>query len=336
MQVEVKYLIVGSVFVSLMTMVGVFQFSKTEPADLSLSAKPLPTCPQNSEVEAAAIFAQKAMQRCQADLKNCSNKPLPPPSQCTPVFTQAKSSQAETLSPFNWAQEWEELSRAKKFRPGASAALFSFLVVRNGASHFEILSQDAATVGQNRFFSTPSSDDIKSILDSNVSVDPESGDEINECTRSLESIFACFDIDGVVDISKSEWDVFVFNKAINKSINILTIQGGEEKLVEVWLRKNLGYDSVVLDTRGRNVLVQLPRDMKLGEGAQAFAWKESHAVFGVNAQKFATGGLLQLVAKEGKYGVFKIPVRKTSESEFKTGTKLRLWTHDKSAMILSH
>lgn len=333
MQVRVRYLVIGAIFISAMTAGLVSLLWSEEPTDLSLSARPLPTCPKNSEVEAATIFAQEAMQRCQADLKNCSNKPLPPPPQCVPVVTQAKSSPAETLSPLIWADEWEQLSRAKNFRPGASAALFSFLVIKKGASHFEILPQDAAKDGQNRFFSTPSSDDVKSILDSNVSVDPESGDEINECTRSLESIFACFDIDGVVDIAKAEWDVFVFNKAINKSINILTIQGGEEKLVELWLRKNLGYDAVVLDVRGRNVLVQLPRDRELGEGAQAFAWKDSHAVFGVNAQKFTTGGLLQLVAKEGKYGVFKIPVPKTSGSEFKPGTKVRLWSAMTSDLI---
>lgn len=326
MQVGIKYLVLGGIFISAMTAGLVSLLWSEEPADLSLSARPLPTCPKNSEVEAAAIFAQEAMQKCQADLKNCSNKPLPPPPQCVPVVTQAKSSPAETLSPLIWADEWEQLSRAKSFRPGGAAALFSFLVVKKGASHFEILSLDPTTGGQNRFFSTPSRDDVKSILDSNVSVDPESGDEINECTRSLESIFACFEIDSVVDISKTQWDVFVFNKAINKSINILTIQGGEEKLVELWLRKNLGYDAVVLDVRGRNVLVQLPRDRELGEGTQAFAWKESHAVFGVNAQNFTTGGLLQLLTKEGKYGVFKIPVRKTSESEFKPGTKVRLWS----------
>lgn len=326
MQVRAKYLVLGGFLISAMT-AGVVSFIwGEEPADLAMSAKSLPTCPQNSEVEAAAIFQQEEIQRCQADLKNCSNRPLPPAPSCVPVVSTIKRQSKELSSPARWAEEWEQASKAKSFRPGAAAALFSFLVVKKGSSHFEILSQDAAKDGQNRFFSTPSSDDVKAVLDSNVSVDPESGDEINECTRSLESIFTCFDIDGVVDIAKPEWDVFVFNKAINKSINILTIQGGEEKLVEVWLRKNLGYDAVVLDARGRNVLVQLPRDKDLGEGAQAFAWKESHAVFGVNAQKFATGGLLQLVAKEGKYGVFKIPVRNTPESEFKPGTKVRLWS----------
>jgi hypothetical protein len=231
----------------------------------------------------------------------------------------------ENLTPIGWAEEWEGTLKSKYFRPGAAAALFSFIVVKEVGARYEIIIQEPSTTSPRRVFSSPASEEVQSILESNGSVDPESGGDVNECTRSLKSIFDCFEIDSVVDVSKSDWKVVVLNKSIKKTSEVLTAKAGDSGQVEAWLRSNLRYDGVVLDRRGRSVLVQLPRDRDLGEGTQAFAWSESHAMFGIGRDNWPTGALLQLVAKEGKYGIFTIPVRKADISALRPGTKVRIW-----------
>lgn len=329
-----KYVFSVACFMSLAAIGVAFMTILNENAELALKAKTLPTCPQDCKVDVAAMTQQQDFQRCQADLKSCSDKPSPTqPPRCILTTAQNKAPTRESLTPIRWAEEWEGTLKLKYFRPGAAAALFSFIVVKEVGSGYEIINQEPSTTGQARVFSSPASEEVKSILESNLSVDPESGGDVNGCTTSLKRIFDCFEIDSVVDISKSDWKVVVLNQAMKKTSEVLTARAGDSLQVEAWLRSNLRYDGVVLDRRGRSVLVQLPRGGDLGEGTQAFAWKESHAMFGIGRDNWPAGALLQLVAKEGKYGIFTIPVRKADISAVRPGTKLRIWPVLENAQI---
>jgi len=296
-------------------------------SDSSLAAKSLPVCPQNSEVESKAIFYENEVKKCQGDLARCSavTKPLPPPT-CIPALRTPLQNAAEMLTPRAWAENWESTSSKKVFRPGGAAGIFSYVVIKKQGKKFSIIPQNSTVPNPRIFLSTPSSEDINSVLDTNKSIDPETGDEVDQCVSSVEQIFQCFEVDSVVDVSDKEWKIVIFNKAILKTNTIVAAPGGDELNVPHWLRNQLGYDGIILDVKGRTVLAQLPSNAEIGEGAQAFSWKASQAKYAVDSTSRTTGGLLQLISREGKYAIYKIPVRNTPASEFQPGTKVRLWS----------
>jgi hypothetical protein len=307
---------------------------RDDALESSLAAKSLPTCPQNSELESKALFYESEVKKCHDDLRGCSAiaKPLPAPT-CIPVEQTSMQNDFGMLTPRAWAENWESISSKKVFRPGGAAGIFSYVVIKKQGEKFSIIPQNSTVPNPRIFLSSPSSEDINSVLDTNKSIDPETGDEVDQCVSSVEQIFECFEVDSVVDVSDKVWTIVVFNKAILKTNTIVASPGGDELNVPSWLRNQLGYDAIVLDVRGRNVLAQLPGTAEVGEGAQAFSWKASQAKYAVDSTSRSTGGLLQLVSKEGKYAIFKIPVRNTPASEFQPGTKVRLWSRNSEATL---
>jgi hypothetical protein len=286
------------------------------------------SCPQTPSTGYSNTLTNLDLQQCQSDLKSCSQIKTQVP-QCQSLPALVKKTHDPTQSPQGWADDWEKASKGKFFRPGGAAAVFSFIVVKKEKDRYKVLKADAEKTKKLTTLKTPSEDEIISTLDSNIVIDAESGDEKNNCESSLLDIFECFGTDTVLDVSNKTWQLHQFNRSI-KTIGILvTAKGREDSQFEKWMRQNLNYDGVVLDIKGQQMLVSLPM-IDLPEGTQAITLKDSFTRFEVATRRHASGALMELVSKEGRFAVFKSPVKKANPNDFKPGSKFYIWSASRS------
>jgi len=276
----------------------------------------------------------KTLATCEASLKLCNNRIDFKGQECSGGEI-IPSSKTVNESPRDWYSRFRVEKMIGSLLPNGTAFFDKIIIVRrHGTSITPVKSYDRSN--WDHLPVTPVYDsDIDFIIQSNNETSEINNDSdtdvdeternsdatINRCETSYEAIASCFNVEGILDVTNDIWSLYFYNRNIGRTIEVVRDSKVFGDDYSQWVRNHLNFDGIILDQKPGLVLA-LTAKKSLAHGSQALTIADSLKLVTNSAIPKKYSGLLELVAQDEKYSIFRIPVKKHDPRHFVQGMKL--------------
>lgn len=216
------------------------------------------------------------------------------------TISLAEVNKSKEVNPQKWFADW----RSKN--PTISPRLLtSVLIVSKVDDTYRPADINAAAEAPS-IFSTPVQPDI--LINTELN---RSGTDVL-CYKSLGALAKCFKVSLILDISEDSWKLYSVDAPEFKSKAVVKGKGDKDRNFRRWLHSSLNYDGIVLAQNG-DLLLSIVPDHPNTDESQGLILGDSADKKALKKQSTKGVGLIHLVQREGRLGVFKIILNDQSE-----------------------
>ena len=287
-----------------------------------------------AETAVNALERKKIMTRCEPLSRPCNNRL----ENKIPICSQGailEPGKITNESPRDWYSRFRAERMNGSILPNGTAFLDKIIIVRRQGNYITPVKTGDRSQWEYLPVTLVDDSDIDFILQANnekmengndpdamvEEIDENSQASVNHCETSYETIASCFNVDGILDVSYELWTLHFYNRNIGKAIEVVRDVKEFGDSYSQWVRSHINFDGMILDEKPGLILAVTAKKY-LTRGSQALTIANSLDMTMNPAMTKTYVGLLELMAQDEKYSIFRIPLKRYDRKYFIPGTKL--------------
>ncbi len=194
----------------------------------------------------------------------------------------------------DWYKRWQQDNKSSggKINP-------KILIIKMSEKKFEPINVGDAANRDSAVLYSPSDAELALVVGINQTA---SG---NSCTQKRPQLLRCFSAGFILDTTRSNWELLSAGKSEEKLSRLVRAPKDPDDDYLNWIRKSLGFDGRVLESKDGYVLAVTAKLPAFGKITGHLLLESENKIF-LKQNEIKLGAKLELVEAKGRLAVFKI------------------------------